>query len=658
MEEIMSIHSIYKGLFIVLLLIPMAMAQNNKPPSIEESKNEPIKYTGTINTNKYFYDGKLPHAVGVHHYQVFRSNRSHPAEPGLMGWTYNHQPYLAYWNGQFYLQYLAGLIQEHTPPTRVLISTSENGKDWTDPVVAFPPYVLPEIDDDGEIVPAGTYSVMHQRMGWYVAPNGKLLTLGFYGYCATPRRSPNAGNGLGRVVREVKKDGSFGPIYFIRYNKHAGWNEKNTTYPYYKKSKDKAFLKACEDLLNDKLITLQWWEEDRGKDGFYVIDPSHVPGGDVFHKKITTAKGAGKAFNFYQRPDDIIVGVWKNQFSALSADDGKTWTAIAKNTTLLTSGAKTWAQKTEDDRYAIVHNQSATKRNRFPMAVLIGEDGHIFDRLFCLRGEIPPRKYYGLHKNPGVQYFRGIIEGNGNPPGDEMWNTYSVNKEDIWVSKTRIPIIAEVQEEVKMNFNNIDAVSELSFWNIYHSKWAPVSIEKESGNTFLKLKDEEPHDYAVVERVFPKGSKKQIEFKFRAMHLPQGTSVQMEVQDQQYNRALRLRVDRDWLSFDIAKISVDPLKIDPTKWHHVMLEIDCEKGTYQPVVNGKVVHEKIELGTDLRDVERILIRTGTYRGHVPADVADHGIDRQSGFFSEDLPGADLKAPLIEFDLDDFITKGK
>ena len=65
-----------------------------------------------------------------------------------------------------------------------------------------------------------------------------------------------------------------------------------------------------------------------------------------------------------------------------------------------------------------------------------------------------------------------------------------------------------------------------------------------------------------------------------------------------------------------------------------------------------MVHEKINLGTEQKDVERIVIRTGTYRGHVPAEHAEKGIERQSGFFSEDLPGADLKAPLIEFDLDD------
>jgi len=386
-------------------------AQDKMPASLEDSKNEPIIYTGSINTDKQFFDGKLPHAVGVHHYQVFRANRSTPSEPDLTGWTYNHQPYLAYWKGKFYLQYLAGLIQEHTPPTRVLIASSDDGIHWTDPVVAFPPYILPEIDDDGELIPAGSYAVMHQRMGWYVAPNGKLLTCGFYSFCATPRRSPNAGTGIGRVVCEVREDGSFGPVYFIRYNRHVGWDETNTSYPFYTESRDAGFIEACDSLLADKMITLQWWEEDRGKDGFYLIDPSQVPGGDTFDRKTTTAKGAGKAFNYYRRPDGVLVGIWKNQFAALSADNGQTWTDIAKNPSLWTTGAKTWGQMTEDGRYAIVHNQSATMRNRFPMAVLVGEDGHLFDRLYCLRGEIPPRRYFGLHKNPGVQYFRGIIEG-------------------------------------------------------------------------------------------------------------------------------------------------------------------------------------------------------------------------------------------------------
>jgi len=139
---------------------------------------------------------------------------------------------------------------------------------------------------------------MHQRMGFYVAPNGRLLALAFYSYCAHPRTSPNAGNGLGRVVREIYKDGTFGPIYFIRYNRHAGFDETNTRYPFYKTSKDEGFLEACEDLLADKLMTLQWWEEDRAKDGFYTIDPGDVENAFPFHANITTFRGAGKALCF------------------------------------------------------------------------------------------------------------------------------------------------------------------------------------------------------------------------------------------------------------------------------------------------------------------------------------------------------------------------
>ena len=59
----------------------------------------------------------------------------------------------------------------------------------------------------------------------------------------------------------------------IRYNRHAGFNESNTTYPFYKASTDNGFVEACESILGDKLMSLQWWEEDRGKDGFFAIDP-------------------------------------------------------------------------------------------------------------------------------------------------------------------------------------------------------------------------------------------------------------------------------------------------------------------------------------------------------------------------------------------------
>ena len=63
---------------------------------------------------------------------------------------------------------------------------------------------------------------MHQRMGFYVAPDGRLLAMGFYGI--------NDGYGIGRVVREVYKNNEFGPIYFIRMNDN--WKGE-VKYPFY-----------------------------------------------------------------------------------------------------------------------------------------------------------------------------------------------------------------------------------------------------------------------------------------------------------------------------------------------------------------------------------------------------------------------------------------
>jgi hypothetical protein len=630
------------------------------PPSIAETAGEPIKYTGDLYANKRFYDGNLPYAVGTHHYQVLRANRNDPSEPGIIGWTYNHQPYLAYWNGKFYLQYLSGLVNQHEPPSRTLIMTSEDGIRWSSPLVVFPQYSLPDIDSEDEIIHAGKGAVMHQRMGFYVAPNGKLLTLGFYGYCATPRRSPNTGNGIGRVVREIYKDGELGPIYFIRYNRHAGWNESNTDFPYYKTSKDKGFMEACESLLTDKLMTFQWWEEDRGTDEFFPIDPSEISVTDRGSAKIIISDNAGKAFNYYRRSDDVIVGIWKHRYSSLSSDNGRTWTPISQNLSLQTAGDKTWGQRTDDGRFVIVYNHSATVRNRFPMTALVGEDGHIFERIYTLSGELAPRRYKGLSKAPGLQYFRGIIEGNGNPPGDYLWMTYSVNREDIWVTRARVPISASVTDEVDEDFEEIRSIQDLELWNIYMPTWAPVSIQSDpaTNNNYLQLRDEEPYDYASVTRIFPKDSKKTIEFRFQGERIPQGFAAEIEVHDQKGNRALKLNIDSKWLSFDIERITTDPLEINSLDWNHLVLSIDCINKTYTATLNGELTREDIPFNArnNNDEIERIVFRTGPYRNYVQADMIEFGYPGQSGFYSDDLPGSGIKSPLILFNIDNIITR--
>lgn len=97
------------------------------------------------------------------------------------------------------------------------------------------------------------------------------------------------------MVREIKRDGTMGPIYFIRYSSHTKWNASNTAYPFFTDSNDKGFKEACQALLNDKLKTLQWIDEDRGLDNFYTLKDS-----------INTVQ----ATSYFHRKDGKVVALW------------------------------------------------------------------------------------------------------------------------------------------------------------------------------------------------------------------------------------------------------------------------------------------------------------------------------------------------------------
>jgi hypothetical protein len=610
------------------------------PPPLAESASEPLRYVGKDQPDKRVYDGALRHAVGVHMYQALRANRTSPPEGGLMGWTYNHQPYLAYWRDRYYLQYLSTPKEEHVPPGRTLLMISTNGQHWSNPQVIFPEYALPEIKTADGYLPAGTPAVMHQRMGFYTAPNGRFLTLAFYGFCLHPLYGPNGGQGLGRVVREIQPDNTFGPIYFIRYNRHAGWNETNTSYPFYKTSGDAGFVEACDALLADKLMTLQWWEEDRATDGFYTIKPEGVE---------------PKAPSFVHRPDGVVLGVWKAHY-ALSPDEGKSWTRFGQAPALMPCGAKTWVQRTEDGRYALVYNHSATRNNRFPMVVMTSGNCRDFADMLCLHGEVPPKRFSGILKNLGPQYIRGIEEGNGNPPGPHLWNTYSMNKEDIWVSRTRVPVTGTVTKQVEEGFDEVASAQELEWWNLYQPRWAPINIVEDSqqrGNKCLELRDKDPCDYALAERAFPESGRIRIEFRVLARQVGHGV-LEVEVQDRFGHRPLKLRLDDKWLGLDQMMQWTRAVRVASQEWLQVRLDLDCAAGTYELALNGKQAANKVRFAEKVETVERIVFRTGPWRGDVRAIFVE-GEHATLGYTSEDITGADQRAPLSVYMVDDLQT---
>ena len=86
-----------------------------------------IHYTGDKMSNPSMHDGGLSPVIGVHNIQILRANRQHPSDANGNGWTYNHQPMIAYWNGKFYVHYLSDPQSEHIPPSHTMLQTSTDG---------------------------------------------------------------------------------------------------------------------------------------------------------------------------------------------------------------------------------------------------------------------------------------------------------------------------------------------------------------------------------------------------------------------------------------------------------------------------------------------------------------------------------------------------
>lgn len=553
-----------------------------------------VRYTGATLSNVDYHHGQLQLAVGTHNIQVMRANRAFPDSADGYGWTYNHAPNLAYWNDNFYLQYLADPIGEHIPPGKTFLVTSSNGYDWDKPKVLFPNYKLPDgYQKEGELqVASDWYAVMHQRMGFYTAKDGRLLTLAYYGISMNKKDGPNDGNGIGRVVREIYKDGSLGPIYFIRYN--HDWNAKNTNYPFYKKSKDKGFVKACEELMTQPLLMQQWVEEaDR--------DDPLIP----YKKQF-------KALSYYHLNDGNVVGLWKHGLSSISTDNGASWPRPERAPGFVTKNAKIWGQKTSDGMFATVYNPSEF---RWPLAVSVSQDGLEYTNLLLVNGEISPMRYGGNYKSYGPQYVRGILEENNSPPDNKMWVTYSMNKEDMWVSAVPVPITEIASTHVNDDFEGLDKLSELAFYNIFSPTWAPISVSQGA----VTLKDKDPYDYAKLTRVIPSATNVTVEMEIQANQNDHGL-LHIEFQDANGSPAVRLIFDKDGiLKYKDGYRNSGALDYKSGETYQIKVSLDVKTRSYDLTINGEKKEGRIFFAP-VHEIERVVFRTGEVRRFPDADT--------------------------------------
>lgn len=555
-----------------------------------------IHYSGSELSTPYRHDGGLSPVMGVHNIQMLRANREHPSPANGEGWTYNHQPMVAYWNNKFYVHYLSDPAEEHVPPSRTMMQTSVDGYHWSSPVVLFPPYDVPNDYRKPNYTPQAVLqypdssyrqkplrAIMHQRVGWYVAKSGLLLALGNYGVALDRKDDPNDGNGIGRVVREVRRDGSFGPIYFLYYN--HGFNESNTAYPNYRRAPSRV-RKACEEILANPRYRMQWVEEaDRGDTLIPVNNPY-------------------KAYNDYTLSDGkTLVALWKHALTATSRDGGRSWSRTDRAFGFVNSNAKIWGQRLTDGSYATVYNPS---EYRWPLAISLSSDGLDYKTLNLVCGEVPPMRYGGNYKSRGPQYVRGIQEHNGVPKDSDLWVAYSMNKEDIWMAHIPVPVLTEAHAQADDDFSTFHSIADLKMWNLYMPQMAPISLTGQ----WLQLADRDPFDNAVAERKVPASGQMKFSFDVQAAQNRHGR-LEIDFKDKHGTTASRICFMADGL----VKVKTGArfskvMAYQSDVVYHFEAVLDVSHRQLSLSVNGNHKGQYIFFAP-VHEIERIMFRTGT-----------------------------------------------
>ena len=586
-------------LVILLCLIQLSTFTANSQPG---SAEEPVRFVGELDVNFQRPDGGLKPVVGVQNYQVLRSVKNDPDLGDGLGFTFHHHPMLTYWENNYYVLCNACPVHEERGLTEILLVRSGNGINWGKPEIVFP-----------HVMYKGEPTFCNHRMGFYIGPSGRLLaSTAYFPQSEMPPQTGSEDTGkkyFGVVVREIKKDGSFGKIYFIARN-NSLYPEEDFPFPYYEESGDPEFKADCEALRNDKLITLHWWEQ---------IRPENFDFPETLVNQIQNGnRKFAKAISYYHREDGTIVALWKSSKSAISLDEGKSWSNVTNLKTFSGGYAKVWGQSTDDGNYAASWRPIGDGSwGRYPMLWAVSEDGISFDQPMHVNGEVT-RRYDGGSKSIGpCNYQRGLYENGADIPGDDVWVVYSMSKEDIWISRIPVPMNDADQTYVHCDFNAFETNAEVNGWNIYRPLWAPVSVAEypSSLNKSLRLADKDPFDYAKAFKVFKETRKNlKLDFTLLAEQNDHG-SIEIEVGSTDYPAPVKIVFSPSgevlaahWKGYESIGTYT------PGEWNKVEINIDIETNRFRVVLNGKSSTEMVFDSRRIDELDRITFRTGVNRG--------------------------------------------
>ena len=307
-----------------------------------------------------------------------------------------HHPSLAVFNDRIFCCWSNGLTGEDEPAQRILISSSADGRSWSEPTVLATPD-----EENGALVASGFHVTEESLICYFSTTYGD-------NFHEDVHLSANASaDGVSWSSPTRIASGFFieGPRHLadgrlLLGGEHVGGSRTN----------DGLRMRL---LYTDEPDGLSGWQEasivPEAPDDFQYTEP-----------------------NMAIRQDGVPVIGFRSQtgylFASSSDDNGATWSTPQK-TNFPDSTSRFFLRTLPTGQTIMINNPSATQYDRRVLALSTSDDGITFDRSVALRSELATQDFGGNHKVDGWQYPNALVWN------DMLIVAYSINKEDIAVTR-------------------------------------------------------------------------------------------------------------------------------------------------------------------------------------------------------------------------------
>lgn len=225
-----------------------------------------------------------------------------------------------------------------------------------------------------------------------------------------------------------------------------------------------------------------------------------------------------------------------------------------------------------------------------------------------------------------------------------MWLAYSVNKEDMWISKIPVPITGIETNGICEDFSALTPGGEITGWTVYSPLWAPVAVENESGKNILTLSDTDPYDRAKAERTIPEAQAGSFSVRVRIDAIGEGnTPMRIELQDRKgaVPAAVTFGADRQ-LRIRGGGVYASLCSFEFGQWYDLTVAYDCVLNRFTVAVSAdgkELARKEMPFAESVSTVERVLFTTKANNN--PQSVESDGKDLSIG----DQPDSDTRLPL-------------